>query len=132
MILKSVIHYADTNSVEATWVDTKEHVVKCHSYADVQMNMLRADLGADAAEYADLIATVEANIKPVVIVPPTPLEQLAQLDAANMLTQRNLRDFILLTVEALKLGQPIDLSPVLGISKVIAVEAQAVELRKQL
>lgn len=64
--------------------------------------------------------------------PLTTVEKLAELDAQNTLTQRNLRDFILLTVEALKLGQPIDLSPVLGISKVIAVEAQAVELRKQL
>jgi hypothetical protein len=64
--------------------------------------------------------------------PPTPLEQLAELDAANTLTQRNLRDFILLTVEALKLGKPVDLSPVLGISKVIAIEAEAKALRSQL
>jgi hypothetical protein len=88
MILKQVLHYPGTNSVEATWLDEKDITVKCHSYADVQMDMLRADLGADAA---DLIATVEANIKPVVVVPPTPLEQLAQLDATNALTQRNKR-----------------------------------------
>ena len=83
MILKQVIHYPDTNSVEATWVNqttvfaigtegeegyvpesVTEQVVKCHSYADVQMDMLRTDLGDDVAQYAELIALVEANIKP--------------------------------------------------------------------
>ena len=60
MILKQVIRYPDTNSVEATWVDEEGNNVRCHSYADVQMDMLRADLGEDVAEYAELIATVEA------------------------------------------------------------------------
>lgn len=105
-ILKQVIHYPDTNSVEATWVDRiqlpdvevpaaeavldeegnviapateahtvpgeiKETVIRCHSYADVQMQMFRADVaefGGDIAEYETLIAEVEANIKPA---PPT-------------------------------------------------------------
>jgi hypothetical protein len=66
------------------------------------------------------------------IPPPTLLEQLAQLDAENTLSQRNLRDFIMLTVEALKRGSPIDLSKVLGISNVIAVEVEAQALRKLL
>ena len=52
---------------------------KCHSYADVQMDMLRADLGADAAAYADLIAEVEANIKPI---PPAPVIPYTELRAA--------------------------------------------------
>ena len=47
---------------------------RCHSYADVQMDMLRADLGADAAAYADLIAEVEANTIPA----PVPTEQELQ------------------------------------------------------
>lgn len=47
--------------------DIVETVVRCHSYADSQMDMLRADLGADAAQYEDLIARVEAAI-----VPPAP------------------------------------------------------------
>lgn len=64
MILKQVIHFEDTNSVEATWVDEEGNQVKCHSYADVQMDMLEADLGEDAAQYVDLIAVVKANIKP--------------------------------------------------------------------
>ena len=42
--LKQVIHYQDTNSVEATWVDENNVVVKCHSYADVQMQMFMDDV----------------------------------------------------------------------------------------
>jgi len=110
--LKHVIHYADTNSVEATWVDettpaievpetaapdtiseegevvpgavTPAHTipavevqVKCHSYADVQMDMLRADLakhGGTVSEHSALIALVESRIKPS--TPPT-AEELA-------------------------------------------------------
>lgn len=63
MILKQVIHYPDTNSVEATWVDEEGNNVRCHSYADVQMGDLRADLGDSVGEYAELIATVEAEIQ---------------------------------------------------------------------
>ena len=70
--LKQVIHYQDTNSVESTWVDSDGVVIKCHSYADVQMDMFRADVaefGGDITEYEELIALVEAHIKPI---PPTP------------------------------------------------------------
>lgn len=78
MILKQVIHYPDTNSVEATWVDSNGVVVKCHSYADVQMGMFRddvAELGGGIADYEDLIALVESNIKPVEPEPvPVPQE----------------------------------------------------------
>lgn len=72
MSLPNVIHYPDTNSVEATWVDAEGVQIKCHSYADVQMDMLREDLGDDAATYADLIATVEASIQPAPPAPPAP------------------------------------------------------------
>lgn len=76
--LKQVIHYQDTNSVEATWVDENDAVVKCHSYADVQMDMFKADIlnfGGNPADQADLIALVESNIKPVEPEPiPVPLE----------------------------------------------------------
>lgn len=68
MILKQVIRFPETNSVEVTWVDGSGAQVKCHSYADSQMDALTADLGADAPTYADLIATVQANISP----PPPP------------------------------------------------------------
>lgn len=66
--LKQVIHYPDTNSVEATWIDENGVVIKCHSYADVQMQMFRDDvasLGGDIAEYEGLITLVESNIKPM-------------------------------------------------------------------
>ncbi len=86
--LKQVIHYPDTNSVEATWVERlteKEYytgedgegcvleagdeiVIKCRSYADVQMQMFRddvAEFGGDIAEHEELIALVESNIKHV-------------------------------------------------------------------
>ena len=75
--LKQVIHYPDTNSVEVTWVDSNGVVVKCHSYADVQMDMLIADIlnfGGDPAGQTDLIALVESNIKPV---EPEPLPILS-------------------------------------------------------
>ena len=62
--LKEIKRYPDTNSVEATWVDG-EVVVKCHSYDQVQMDMLAADLGTDLAEYQWIIDEVQANMLPV-------------------------------------------------------------------
>ena len=49
--LKQVIHYPDTNSIEATWIDESGVVIKCHSYADVQMDMLRADVAEFGGGY---------------------------------------------------------------------------------
>lgn len=89
MKLKSVIHFPDTNSVEATWVEViapestdaegnvvpaVERQVRCHSYADVQMDDLVADLGSDAADYADLVALVRSKIAPYVPPPLTPAD----------------------------------------------------------
>lgn len=130
----NLIHYPDTNSVEVTWLDDEGKQLRCHSYADVQMDMLEADLGSDAAEHAALIATVRANIKEVVVVPPTPQEQLAQLDAQNALTQRNLRETVMLMAEAFKQisGGSVDLTAIPGVAKVYAVEAEAAALRAQL
>lgn len=114
--LKQVIHYPESNSVEATWVNvitpaydvpestapdtedkdgnvipgkvTPAHTVpavevsvKCHSYADVQMDMLEADLGTDLPAYTDLIATVRAGIVPYVPPPLTPADIETALDA---------------------------------------------------
>ena len=58
--------------------------------------------------------------------------QLARLDSDNALTQRNLRDFIMLTAAAIKAGQPVDLTQIPGVAKVVAVEAQAAALRAKL
>lgn len=71
-ILKQVIHYPDTNSVEATWVDENDVTIKCHSYADVQMQMFRDDValhGGNIAEHEALITLVEASIKPAAPIP---------------------------------------------------------------
>lgn len=67
-------------------------------------------------------------------VPPTPLELLAKLDADNALTQRNLRETIMLMAEAFKAATngAIDLSQVRGVAIVAAVEAEAEALRAQL
>lgn len=64
--------------------------------------------------------------------PPTPVELLAALERDYTLTQRNLRELILLTVEALKVGAPVDLSVLPGVQVVAAVEAEAAALRAQL
>lgn len=71
--LTSVIRDTKTNSVEATWEDADGKQIKCHSYADVQMDMFRADvlaLGGNIAEHEAIIAAVEAAIVPYVAPPP--------------------------------------------------------------
>ena len=69
MIIKQVIKYTNADAIEATWVDENDVVIKCHAYNNhpEQMAMLRADLGADAAQYEGMIAEVEATY-----VPPEP------------------------------------------------------------
>ena len=69
-------------------------------------------------------------------VPPAPTAQdlLNKLDADNTLTQRNLRETIMLMNEAFKLvsSNAVDLSAIPGVAKVYAVEAEAAALRVQL
>lgn len=79
--LKEIKRYPDTNSVEATWVDG-EVVVKCHSYDQVQMDMLAADLGADLAEYQWIIDEVNANFIQPVVIPKTDAEIVTELTLA--------------------------------------------------
>ena len=66
--------------------------------------------------------------------PPTPKDLLNKLDADNTLTQRNLRETIMLMNEAFKLvsNNAVDLSNIPGVAQVYAVEAQAAVLRGQL
>jgi hypothetical protein len=69
----------------------QETVVKCQSYADVQMQMFRddvAEFGGDISEYKDLIAEVEAGIVPP--PPPTSEEITAEIMAC---TQERLDSF---------------------------------------
>lgn len=77
----NVIHFPETNSVEATWLDSEGKQTRCHSYADVQMDMLESDLGEDALQWASLIQTVRAGIKPIVAAPLTPDAIVAAMDA---------------------------------------------------
>lgn len=69
-------------------------------------------------------------------VPPAPTAQdlLAKLDADNTLTQRNLRETVMLMAEAFKTvtNGAVDLSAIPGVAKVYAVEAEAAVLRAQL
>ena len=66
--IKSLIKYDNANCIEVTWVETIEEVetvIHCQAYADVQMDMLRADAekyGTSLEEYKELIAEVESNI----------------------------------------------------------------------
>ena len=79
--LKEVIHDTKTNSVEATWIDADGKQIKCHSYADVQMDMFRADvlaLGGNIAEHEAMIAAVEAAIVPYV-APPIPNPRISEI-----------------------------------------------------
>lgn len=64
----------------------------------------------------------------------TVYDKLAQLDVENALTQRNLRETIMLMAEAFKTvtGGQMDLSQIPGVAKVYQVEAEAATLRAQL
>ena len=94
--LKQVIHYPDTNSVEATWIDSEGVVIKCHSYADVQMQMFRDDVfefGGDVAEYEELIALVESNIKPAT-PEPLPILSCSPWQIRKKLNKEGLREAV--------------------------------------
>jgi hypothetical protein len=80
----------------------------------------------EVTEHEDAPATPE--------VPPTVQDQLNKLDADNALTQRNLRETVMLMAEAFKVvsNNAVDLSTIPGVQKVYAVEAEAAALRSQL
>lgn len=88
-----------------------ETVLKCQAYSNdpEQMAMLRADLGADAAQYEELIAEVEATYVPP--APPDPkkvaLETIVSLETtAQLVSQRLFREAVLgmMEKEAAELG----------------------------
>lgn len=90
MIKLAIIKYTNANALEATWTDEDDKQVHCQAYADVQMDMLRADvsrLGGDLTEYEPLLAEVDANIQPADPIPEPvqidPVEKLRQFLAAN-------------------------------------------------
>lgn len=71
---------------------------------------------------------------PLAVTEPTPAELLARLDADNVLTQRNLRDTIMLMSEAFRQisAGAVDFTQLPGVAKVYAVEEEAAVLRAQL
>jgi hypothetical protein len=91
MILKQVLYIDRANAIEVTWVDDKGINVKCRCYAGDQMDELEADLGADAAAYADLIASTRAKVPPYIPPPPeipfsvTPFQAKAAILQAGLL-----------------------------------------------
>ena len=91
-----------------------------------------------APEYAYLlpvgslqITEEEAEALRPVPPPPTAQDLLNKLDADNALTQRNLRETVMLMAEAFKLisNNAVDLSTIPGVAKVYEVEAEAAALR---
>ena len=80
------------------------------------------------------ITDEEAEALKPVPTAPTAKDLLAKLDADNALTQRNLRETVMLMAEAFKVvsNNSVDLSTIPGVAKVYEVEAQATALRAQL
>lgn len=69
----NIIKYNNANALEATWLDAEGNQIASIAYADVQMDLLRADVskyGGDLSDFEVLIAEIEANIQPEV---PQPL-----------------------------------------------------------
>jgi hypothetical protein len=99
MILKQIIRYTNADALEATWVDENDVVIKCHAYSNhpEQMDMLRADLGADAAAHEALISEIEATY-----VPPEPAPLVDRQAAAweRIKTERDRRKYL-----GVKVGQ---------------------------
>ena len=80
------------------------------------------------------ITAEEAEALRPVPPPPTTQDLLNKLDADNTLTQRNLRETVMLMAEAFKqvTNGAVDLSAIPGVAKVYAVEAEAAALRASL
>ena len=102
MIVKQLIRYTNAPALEATWVDEADVVIKCQAYSNhpEQMAMLRADLGADAAQYESLIAEVEAIYSPSQPQPIRVPQQVTMRQARLELLSRGLLDDVAATIAA--------------------------------
>lgn len=100
--------------------------VKCHSYADVQMTMFRADvlaLGGNIAEHEALIATVEAAIVPYV-APPMPNPRIAEIK--TRLDQIDIESIRALRAKSVGKGKAAD------DTKLVDLDTEADTLRAEL
>lgn len=106
------------------------NVIRVADRAFIPADPANTDYAAYLAWLAEGNTPEPADVPP----PPTPLQQLAQLDADNALTQRNLRETVMLMAEAFKTisGGQVDLTAIPGVAKVYEVEAQAAALRSKL
>lgn len=104
MILKQVIRYENAPALEATWVDENDAVIKCHAYSHhpEQMAMLRADLGADAAQYEEMIAEVEATYVPPAREPVYVPQQITRAQGKAALIMQGLWGAVLEQVAAIQ------------------------------
>ena len=107
-------------------------------YKDNSNKLYWLDAGGDPVRWlpAGCVPITPEEAEALRPVPPAPTAQdlLNKLDADNALTQRNLRETIMLMNEAFKLvsNNAVDLSNIPGVAQVYAVEAQAAVLRGQL
>lgn len=107
-------------------------------YKDNSNKLYWLDAGDDPVRWLPAgcvpITDEEAQALRPVPPPPTTQDLLNKLDADNTLTQRNLRETVMLMAEAFKqvTNGAVDLSTIPGVAKVYAVEAQAAALRAQL
>jgi hypothetical protein len=71
------------------------------------------------------------KINPALLPVPTPLEQIAAIEAAKPITNRNLRELALAVADIASAitGKPVDENP--AIREIQALEAQVAALRAQ-
>ncbi len=68
----NIIKYDNANALEATWLDAEGKQIVSIAYADVQMDLLRADVvkyGGDITQFETLISDIEFNIQPPIPLP---------------------------------------------------------------
>ena len=98
--------------------------------------MVKTEVNCATGEVSEvpLNAAEIAAIEAYAAQTPSPQDLLNKLDADNTLTQRNLRETVMLMAEAFKLisNNAVDLSTIPGVAKVYEVEAEAAALRAQL
>lgn len=102
MILKQIIRYENAAAIEATWADENDRQVYCRAYSGDQMDELRADLGADAAAYEDMIQQCEADYAPPAPPPePTKFEK----DQARYTKRAAVKDQLIAYMAADNMGR---------------------------